>query len=241
MKKGTPWWFAFTLGLAAVLPVPGVAPALAHEGRAAGGVQFVVGWGEEPSYTGVKNSVQVTVTEANGGRPVTDVGNSLNVEVSKGSDKVTLPLQANFRVGGFGTPGDYRAWLTPTRPGTYTFRVMGSLRGQNVDETFTSSNATFDDVQDVASIQFPAKDPSPGQLATRLDRELPRLEARVREAADQADRARTFAAAGVVAGALALVVAAAALAAARSGGRRGTRPSTGESGARSEQAQSLSR
>jgi len=76
----------------------------------------VVGWGDEPSYTGFKNSVQLTITEAGGGAAVTDMGDSLKVEVIKGSEEASLPLVANFRMGAFGTPGDYRAWLMPTRP-----------------------------------------------------------------------------------------------------------------------------
>lgn len=194
--------------------VGAAAPASAHETRAAGPVRFVVGWGDEPSFTGFKNSVQVSVSETNGS-PVTDLGDGLTVEVIKGEDKTTLPLVPNFRVGGFGTPGDYRAWLTPTRPGGYTFHLTGTVRGQKVDETFTSSKTTFNDVEDVTSIAFPAKDPSTGQLATRIDREVPRLEAAVREAEDQADSARTLALVGVAVGAIGLLAAAAALMVAR--------------------------
>ena len=163
-----------------------VAPASAHETRAGGPVRFVVGWGDEPTYTGFKNSVQVTVSEASGA-PVTDLGDTLTVEVIKGEDKTTLPLVPNFRVGAFGTPGDYRAWLTPTRPGGYTFHLVGTVRGQKVDETFTSSKTTFNDVEDVTTIAFPAKDPSTGQLATRIDREVPRLETALQEAEDRAE------------------------------------------------------
>lgn len=194
--------------------VGAAAPASAHETRAAGPVRFVVGWGDEPSFTGFKNSVQVSVSETNGS-PVTDLGDGLTVEVIKGEDKTTLPLVPNFRVGGFGTPGDYRAWLTPTRPGGYTFHLTGTVRGQKVDETFTSSKTTFNDVEDVTNIAFPAKDPSTGQLATRIDREVPRLEAAVREAEDQADSARTLALVGVAVGAIGLLAAAAALMVAR--------------------------
>ena len=211
------------LAVGATLAVVVTAPASAHETRAGGPVRFVVGWGDEPTYTGFKNSVQVTITEASGA-PVTDLGDTLQVEVIKGTDKTTLPLVANFRVPGFGTPGDYRAWLTPTRPGSYTFRLTGTVRGQRVDESFTSSRTTFNDVEDVTSIAFPAKDPSTGQLATRIDREVPRLEAALSEAEDRADGARTLALAGVLVGAAGLLVAVGALMVAR---RRGSGPGTG--------------
>ena len=201
------------------------APASAHETRG-GPVRFVVGWGDEPTYTGFKNSVQVTVTEASG-TPVTDLGDALKVEVIKGADRTTLPLVPNFRVGGSGTPGDYRAWLTPTRPGSYTFRLTGTVRGQNVDESFTSSSTTFNEVEDITSIAFPAKDPSTGQLATRIDREVPRLERALREAEESADGVRLLALAGVVVGAVGLLTAAGALILARR--RRGEPPTPRES------------
>jgi hypothetical protein len=200
------------------------APASAHETRADGPVRLVVGWGDEPTYTGFKNSVQVTVSDSSGA-PVTDITDTLMVEVIKGRDKTTLPLVANFRVGGFGTPGDYRAWRTPTRPGSYTFRVNGTARAQRVDQSFSSSKTTFNDVEDVTSIAFPAKDPSTGQLATRIDREVPRLETALAEAEERADGARTLAIAGVAVGAVGLMAGLLALMVARRrGGAAGADP-----------------
>lgn len=212
---------AVAVPIATVSGLVDASPASAHERRAVGAFQLVVGWGDEPSYTGFKNSVQVTITEAATGAPVTDISDSLAVEVIKGADKTKLPLEANFRVGAFGTPGDYRAWLTPTRPGTYTFHFTGTIRGQAVDASFTSSNTTFDDVDDVANSEFPAKDPSTGQLATRLDREVPRLDAAARQAKDQAAGARTLALIGVVVGALGLLAAAGMVVVVRRNGRDG--------------------
>jgi hypothetical protein len=229
---------AVALPLTAGLTVAGAAPGSAHELRTAGPLRFVVGWGDEPAYTGFKNSVQVTITEANDGAPVTDVVDSLKVEVIKGSDTMSAPLVANFRVGGFGTPGDYRAWLTPTRPGAYTFRITGTIRGQTVNESFSSSSTTFNDVEDVSTIQFPAKDPTAGQLATRIDREVPRLESALREAEDQASGARLVALVGLAVGLAGLFAGAGALIAAR---RRGGARGSGGSGAAIQQSESLSR
>ena len=229
-------WLVAALLLTAVLVVTGAGSAFAHESRTTGDIQLVVGWGEEPAYTGFKNSVQVTVSAGEGGPPVTDVGGALQVEVSKGSNSITLPLEPSP------TPGDYRAWLTPTRPGTYTFRVTGSIRGRSVDESFSSSESTFDEVEDVANIQFPARDPSTGQLAARVDREVPRaVEAGLRQADDRVDRARTIAMAGVVIGALGLVTAAAALVVARRRSGSDGGPTGGGGNARAEAAGSLSR
>ncbi len=206
---------AIGTGLAVVAP-----PASAHETRGGGAVRFAVGWGEEPTYTGFKNSVQVTITEATGA-PVTDVGDTLSVEVIKGAEKTTLPLVANFRVGGPGTPGDYRAWLMPTRPGAYTFRFTGTVRGVKVDESFTSSKTTFNEVEDVNGIAFPAKDQSTGQLTARIDREFPRIETALNDAKARAGSARTLALGGALAGAAGLLVAGIALVRAR---RRDSEP-----------------
>jgi hypothetical protein len=201
--------------LLAVVVGAGAGPAAGHEGRTGGPLRFVVGWGDEPAYTGAKNSVQVTITEATGGAPVTDLTDTLKVEVIKGGEKLTLPLAPNFRVGASGTPGDYRAWLTPTRPGAYTFRLTGTVRGQNVNESFSSSPTTFNDVEDAANIQFPEKDPSPGQLATRVDREVPRLDAALAKAEGDAADARMLGLVGVAVGAAGLLVGALALVASR--------------------------
>ena len=242
------WALGVALPLTVVLVVAAAPLASAHEERATGGFRFLVGWGDEPAYTGYRNSVQVTVSEADGGAPVTDLGDALQVEVIKGEEKTALTLQPDFGVGASGTPGDYRAWLTPTRPGTYTLRLIGSIRGQTVDESFTSSPTTFDEVEDVANIQFPAKDPTTGQLATRIDREVPRLdtrtaavEAALAEAEDRVDGARTLGLMGLAVGVLGLLTAAGALVAARRGSPPGGRPNVGGSRAPAEQAGSPSR
>src|SRR2546422_11518924 len=77
----------------------------------------------------------------------------------------------------YGTPGEYNSSLIPTRPGTYAFRFTGSIKGQNVDETFTSSDHTFNNVENPATVQFPAKDPSNGELAAKLSNLDPRIQA----------------------------------------------------------------
>jgi hypothetical protein len=124
-------------------------------------------------------------------------------------------------VGEFGTPGDYRAWFIPTTPGAYSFHFTGSIKGQKVDQTFKSGPTTFDEAKDPAEIQYPVKQPTGGQLATRADRETARVDAALAAERDQAKSdaasARTLAIVGLVVGALGLVAAIVALA-------RGRRP-----------------
>src|SRR2546423_310607 len=73
-------------------------------------------------------------------------------------------VQACTHAGGGDSPGEYNAPLQPTRLGTYTFHFIGAIAGQKVDESFTSSDHTFNDLPNAGEVQFPAKDPSRGAI-----------------------------------------------------------------------------
>src|SRR5437667_5084629 len=149
----------------------------AHEEREVGAYQLASGWADEPRYVRFKNAVEVLLKDAKG-KPVLNLGDTLKVEVIFGDQKSgLLPLEPAFDVEeGFGTPGDYQASLIPTRPGTYTFHFVGSIKGQKVDQTFTSSEKTFDSPHAPSEVEFPAKDPSTADLASRLERLSPRVD-----------------------------------------------------------------
>jgi hypothetical protein len=207
---------AAAVGLAGMLVTfTGAGPASAHEERKIGKYHVEVGFGDEPAYTGEKNSVQMLLHDAND-KPVTDLGDTLEVDVTQAgstddTQKLSMTMGPNFEVGEDGTPGDYRAWFIPTAPGPYTFHFTGSIKGQAVDEKFTSSPTTFDEVQDPTQVEFPAKDPTTGQLSARVDRENQRLNQALadtrRQARDEAGTARLIAIVGVVVGALGLAAA----------------------------------
>jgi hypothetical protein len=184
------------------------APAFAHEHRTVGGYNFVTGWLNEPTFSGVRNGVQLFLSDSNN-QPVTDLGDTLTVQVIFGNQKTDpLPLKPAFGKT-WGTPGEYDAALTPTRPGIYTFHYTGTVHGQPIDQSFTSSEKTFGVVEDTASIEFPVKDPSTGELATKVDRLDPRIQAAklaAGSASDRASTATTVAIIGVVVGALGLIV-----------------------------------
>lgn len=172
---------------------------VAHDAHVVGPYKLVIGWGEEPAFSGIRNSVVVTITEAAGGGLVADLGGgSLSVEVSFGNERVLLPLQPVW-----GRRSEMRAWILPTRSGTYTLHITGKVKSQPIDITSTCSEKTFDCVVDASDIQFPAKDPSVGQLAERVDRSLPRAE----QALESAARARTLAFTAMVVAGLALMCA----------------------------------
>jgi len=170
--------------------------ASAHDRKSVGRLVLTIGWEDEPALAGFRNAIEVAVADA-AGAPVADPA-SLTVDVSFGGDRVTLPLRPAGR-----QPGRYRALLIPTRAGAYTFRVSGTVGQQTIDLSSPCSDRTFECVADAADLQFPAKDPTTGQLAERMSRGLPRGE----EAASHAATARVVAFAALAIAVAALVVA----------------------------------
>jgi hypothetical protein len=199
------------LATGAALTVATTAPAFAHEERAVGPVQMVVGWVNEPTYTGFPNGVQLFLNDS-AGEPIRDLGDTLKVEVSLGEESMgPLTLEPAFGED-FGTPGEYNANLIPTRPGAYSFHFTGSVRGQEVDQTFTAAEEghTFSVVEDDSEVAFPAKDPSRAELAQKVDRLEPRLETASTELAaakQDADDAKSQATIGIVVGAIGVIAA----------------------------------
>jgi len=198
----------FVAVVALLLVAPLAAPAAAHEEHKVDKYTVEVGFGTEPAYAGVINSVQLIIT--NNGKPVTDA-KGLKVAVTTGDAEPRQLALAPYFGDDFGTPGDYRAFFIPTTPGAYTFKVTGTLGGKKADQSYTSVKDGFDEVTDPAEAQYPVQQPNGSQLTTRLDREAARLDAAVaaqREAADQgvAD-ARRLATIGLVVGALGLLTA----------------------------------
>jgi hypothetical protein len=212
--------------LAAMLVPLLASPASAHEAKTVGKYHFVVGFGDEPAYVGEKNSVQLILADAKD-TPVADLGNTLKVAVTTGTaEPLQLPMEPFFEVGEFGTPGDYRAFFIPTTPGSYSFHFTGTIKGQKIDQTFKSGPQTFSDIDDPAQVQYPVKQPTGGQLATRADRETARINAALTaerdQAKDDAASARTLAIIGLIVGALGLLAGGAALAMRRRGPAQAT-------------------
>lgn len=163
----------FVIGAAAVLLVIPISGASAHEHREVGNVSMAAGWGNEPAYAGFRQPPEVFLSKVGAGEeeegpPISDA--DLTVEVFFGSEASgpstgPLPLEEAF-----GEPGHFKTELIPTRPGTYTFRLVGTVAGEDIDEVFTSGPDTFSDVSLAADIEFPEKDPTTGELADSIER-----------------------------------------------------------------------
>jgi hypothetical protein len=202
------------------------APASAHVLKTVGPYHLLIGFGSEPAYAGMENSVFLLLTNAKTGAPIVDeaLGDTLHAEVAFGTQTKRLPLVPSFDPdSGQGTKGVYNAYFIPTAPGDYTFHLFGSIRTTKVNITVKSSPTTFDSVHDPAAIEFPQQAPSNLQLAQRLTAESARLAAGIRAAsakADPATGALVLGIAGLVAGAAGMCAGGVALARSASLARR---------------------
>ena len=141
-----------------------VAPqiASAHESRtiADGAYEIVVGFKNEPVFAGDKSGLEFWVSEVGAatpaagaedeGVPVEGLEETLQAEVIFEDQTMALPLEAAWD-----EPGAYGSDFFPSQPGTYTFRIYGTIGDTEIDETFTSGPETFGDVADPAPLQFP--------------------------------------------------------------------------------------
>ncbi len=176
-------------------------PALAHEHRTVGAVRMTVGWVDEPTYAGLKNAVQLLLADAST-KPITGASDTLKVQVIFGSQK-TAPLELEESAR---RPGEYEAAIIPTRPGTYTFRFVGTVNGQPIDQSFTSSETTFDPVVAPAAIEFPVQDPSVGDVAELVTRVAARAQAANAATTAGVTRATTVGVAGIVVGLIGIII-----------------------------------
>jgi hypothetical protein len=164
--------------------------ALGHERRAVGPYTFVVGWINEPSYVGLLNSLDLTVTETNGGKAVEGLEKTLKADLTFGGTSTGQPLALAAR---FGLPGKYSGYVLPTKVGDYTFHITGTVGTMTIDEKFESGPGRFGSIESTDSLQYPQKLISNADLAGRLD------------------QLQTLVIAGIVLGGLALLVSAAGL------------------------------
>jgi hypothetical protein len=156
--------------MAVVLLFPTAASA--HVTRRVGDHEVVVGWSNEPAYAGFGNEVQVIMSH--GRQPVEDA--ELEAVVSFGGEDSGTESDPIALEPAFDSPGEYLGYMIPTRPGTYSFHITGTVEGEEFDEVFTSGPDTFSDIEYPTDVAFPAQDPTAGELAEALDRLSGRIE-----------------------------------------------------------------
>lgn len=150
------------MGRAAVLGalltiVVGTGAVLAHESRDVGDHTYIVGFIDEPVFTGQKSGLEFGAFH--GEEPLEGLEETLSATVTFGDETRDLLIEPRF-----GEPGWYESVFFPTAAGPYTFRISGDIEDEPFDESFTSSPDTFSEVQDVTGGQFPIQFPSTGDV-----------------------------------------------------------------------------
>jgi len=146
---------ALLIALAALVLTPALAAA--HEERQVAGYTVVVGFMDEPVYAGQKSGLEFFVNK--GDAPVKGLESTVKAQVIYQGQTRDLPVSARW-----GEDGAYESVFFPTAAGPYTFHLTGSIEGQAIDESFTSSPTGFDEVHELAGGQFPVQFPAQAEL-----------------------------------------------------------------------------
>lgn len=136
----------------------GAAAVVAHEEREVGEYVIEIGMIDEPVFLGQKSGLELSVMHS--GEPVEGLEESLQAEVIKDDQRRDLPLSPRF-----GEPGWYQSFFFPTAEGPYTFHITGTIEGTDIDESFTSSDEGFGEVEALTAGQFPVVFPPLSDLA----------------------------------------------------------------------------
>jgi len=125
----------------------GVVPAFAHKTVTVEQYEIEVGWREEPPLVGQQNAVFFSVTQDEGGGVKSGVVNAfknLEAEVKSGSTTKQLDILSDVRVG------NYYAKIIPTKTGSLTIVLKGTLNDIPVNE-----EVTIEDVESIDLLAFP--------------------------------------------------------------------------------------
>jgi hypothetical protein len=140
--------------------------AAAHERRAVGPYELVVGWLDEPAYVGSVNSLdlRVTDTRVTPAKNVEGLEKTLTVDVQAGG-LAPFALRVTPR---FGAAGAYNGYVLPTATGTYIFTIKGKIESLDINEKFESGPGRFGDIESTHALQYPNKIPVADDLSGRL-------------------------------------------------------------------------
>ena len=143
---------------ATLLTLSLVSSVFAHEERKVGAYDMEVGFIAEPVYVGERSGLEIHVTKDE--KPVEGLETMLKAQVIFGTQQRDLTLAAREE-----DPGWYESVFIPTAAGKYTFHLTGTIEGQTIDESFTSSPTGFDEVSEAATGQFPNTLPTTTELS----------------------------------------------------------------------------
>ena len=143
-----------TLTLVLVFSFSTVKIAYAHLTKKFGNLSVTVGWSNEPALVGELNNAIVGVNQTSG-KTSTGVINALaNMNVLAKYGGVTKPLDF---VPSEQTDGLYNGKMIPTRIGSYSLVMNGTIQGQKIN-----AQIPLDEVQGKQQISFPDSGSSSG-------------------------------------------------------------------------------
>ena len=148
---------AILLGAAAAAARP-----LAHERIVSGNYALTLGWLDEPPIVGFKNAALVEVATAKDNKPVDGAEGSLTAQIvygGKSKELLLRPLEEQ--------PGAYVGDFIPTRRGTYTLKLGGTINGQPIDVS-----SEIEEVVSPDSLAFPEPQADLQPAITALQSEL---------------------------------------------------------------------
>ena len=143
-----------------------IKPALAHITKVYGNYTVTVGWANEPVYNGLMSAPLVIVKKGSGdtAKPVINALANMQISIKYGSVTKQLDFVPDSTVD-----GQYVSPLVPTRVGSYSLIMKGTIENQSID-----TEIALDDVASIDTLNFPPSTSSDnsanlGQVGTILD------------------------------------------------------------------------
>src|SRR5919205_2225136 len=122
--------------------------AYAHITKNFGNIQIEVGWSNEPPLVGELNNVIVQANQTSGKNTQTRIINALaSMDIAVKYGGVTKPLDF---VPSEDTEGLYNGQMIPTRPGTYSLVLNGTIQNQKIN-----AETPLDLVESTQKLNFP--------------------------------------------------------------------------------------
>ena len=127
-------------------------PASAHITKQFGNISLEVGWSDEPPLAGQLNSAIIVVEKVVTGGNSTPVSNALSqLDIKEKYGGITKPIEF---VPSEQTEGGYEAKIIPTRIGSYSLLMNGSIQNQNI----TNVEIPLDEVEGTQMLSFPDRE-----------------------------------------------------------------------------------
>jgi hypothetical protein len=139
--------------------------ASAHVVRAYGNYLVEVEWNNEPALIGQMNAALVTVVKGShidNGQPVINALANMQISVKYGTITKHIEFLPNSTVN-----GQYVASLVPSRAGTYSLVLNGTIENQPVNDEIP-----LDEVASIDTISFPQISTSGGSDNTAINSQL---------------------------------------------------------------------